>query len=576
MTKRVLVVIVAALLLAAGAAMLLRPPRGVPGGAPTISEMATDVGGPIVELLVRGDYEGRSGDIIAVPKPHSYLIGRWDYRSLGTSEPWLNTSHPNPWNYITRIPIIMSGPGVPEGVTDDTPVDIASIAPSYAKAIGFDGLDSAAEALPGVFEGEGKPPKVVLTVVIDGGGWNLLAEHPQSWPTLARLMDEGTTFTNATIGSAPSITGALHATFGTGVYPNEHGITGNVVRTEDDEIVDAYLEDSDPSFLLSPTVSELWDEANDNEPLVGTVSYEGWHLGMIGHGAQRDGGDKDLGAIWSTEDDSWWINEDYYTFPGYLSPTDIGTLEAYEEALDPRDGLEDGSWYGHSLETLREDLVRPSTPAYARFTGDAVAAMLENEDWGKDDLTDFLWVEMKAPDTAGHTYNMIRPEVGDVLSETDAQIARMMDILDKKVGRDGYVIAISADHGQQPLADLNGGWRISMPEVANDIEERFGDVVQKVTTADLYLDREALADSGYTTTEIARFLGTYTIGENITDGAPGADRVPEGRLDERVFAGAFPASFLRNLTPERIESFGPGVYPESDLTIPFERLLVTP
>ena len=43
-------------------------------------------------------------------------------------------------------------------------------------------------------------------------------------------------------------------------------------------------ENADRTYMLVPTLSELWDEQNDNKPKVGTVSYEGWHLGMIGHG----------------------------------------------------------------------------------------------------------------------------------------------------------------------------------------------------------------------------------------------------------------------------------------------------
>ncbi len=66
---------------------------------------------------------------------------------------------------------------------------------------------------------------------------------------------------------------------------------------------------------------------------------------------------------------------------------------------------------------------------------------------------------------------------------------------------------------------------------------------------------------------MARFLGTYTVGDNIPEGAAGASGVPEGRLDDALFAGAFSTEYLQSLTPERISSFGEGTYEESDLLI---------
>jgi len=562
LTKRVLVIVGLATVVAAIAAYTLRPETGVPDDAPSIDEMAADVGGNVLTHLKRGDYPGRSGDVIAVPKPYSYMIGKWDYTSLDSQEPWSNSTHPNPWDYLTEIPIILRGPGVPEGITNDTPVDIAGLASTYADLLGVDGYEGAQPPLPGGIEDGTKPPKVILSIVIDGGGWNVLRQHPQSWPTIARLREEGTTYTAATIGSAPSTTGALHATFGTGVYPVDHGIIGNVFRDENGEIVDVYLDDADASYLEKPTVAELWDEQNDGEPVIGTISYEGWHLGMIGHGAQRDGGDRDYAALWDVDEMKWWINEDFFTLPSGLIETDIDALESYEEALDGRDGLEDGSWYGHELDVLREPPVRGASPAFAKLTGDAVVGMLEDEPFGEDSLTDVAWIELKAPDSAGHAWNMLRPEVGDVFAETDAQVARMLDVLDEKVGRDNYLVSISADHGQQPLAEMFGAWRISIPEVGDDINDRFGNIVVKVTTSDVYLDHDAMESNGVAAGDVARFLGAYTLGDNIPDAAPGADRVPESRLDERVYAGAFPGSYLRSHTFEEFKAFGDGIYPE--------------
>ncbi len=565
-TKRVLVVVAVALAAALAGALLLRPERGVPEGAPTEAEMAAEVGTPVMQHVYRGHLPGRSGEVVLVPKPHHFLISDWDLTSLGTDRPFLGSTHPNPWDYLTRVPIIFYGAGVRKGAVVDEPIDIANLAPTYARLLGID-LDAEAEPLEGAVDYTAKPPKVIFNVVIDGGGWNALQEHPGSTPTIDALRRQGTTYVNATIGSAPSVTGALHATFGTGSYPRTHGMPGHVVRNEQGELVDVYLDNADPRYLALPTVSELWDERNGNKPVVATVAFEGWHLGMIGHGAQRQGGDKDVAVLWERDEEHWWTNEDYYTLPSYLQTTDMAKLESYERALDGRDGLADGAWFGHRLEELQERTIRPGTPAFVRFTGDAVIEVLRRERVGRDDITDLVWIEMKMPDYAGHAWNVVRPEQADVLRETDRQIARMKRLLDTNVGRRSYLLMISADHGQQPLPDIFGGWRINTGEVREDLEERFGRVIQQVTPSEVFLQPRALEEGNVEAADIARYLATYTVQDSIPEDRRGLARVPQARLDDRVFAGAFSTGFLAGLTPARIESFGDGIYPEGDFTV---------
>ena len=118
------------------------------------------------------------------------------------------------------------------------------------------------------------------------------------------------------------------------------------------------------------------------------------------------------------------------------------------------------------------------------------------------------------------------------------------------------------------MPDLLGGWRINSDELERDIEARFGNVLEKVTPVDAYFDMDAVADEEVSLADVARWLGTYTLGENIPDEAPGADNVPEAKLDDLLFAGAFSTDFLAGLTDAGIDAFGDGEYPEGDLTSP--------
>ena len=134
-------------------------------------------------------------------------------------------------------------------------------------------------------------PEVVVTFVIDGGGWNVLQEWPDAWPNLKRLMREGANFRNAIHGSFPAVTACAHATIGTGAFPRTHGITGHNIR--DGRRAPQGLRGAghaNPGDILVPTLADLWSDATENRAWVGELGYQVWHLGMLGYGGRPDRG----------------------------------------------------------------------------------------------------------------------------------------------------------------------------------------------------------------------------------------------------------------------------------------------
>ena len=552
---RVLPIVAAAVVLAAAAAFALRSDPSeqsdTVAGRRSIEEMANEIGAPVMELLRRGHVPGRSGHIQLVPRPHNYMTGEMDLTRINSDDPDTFISHPNPWAYLARVPLILYQPGsIPAGTTSYEEVDIAQLAPTYARILGVEGLEADSGSLD--VPASSVPPRAIVTVVVDGGGWNVLRQHPGAWPTIRRLAEGGTSYLNATIGSAPALTGPTHANIGTGAYPKSHGIPNNPLW--------------DVANLRVPTISDLWDRQQANAPVVAAIAFHGFHLGMLGQGSHREGTDPHVAVLWNHRDNSW-SSPETFTLPDYLAEPDIETLESYERELDERDGVADGLWFGHTLEELREEVLRPATPAFVRLHGDATIDILQNEGFGRDAITDLLWVEMKMPDYAGHQWNMVAPEVGDVMAETDAQIGRLVDELDALMGNGNYLLAITADHGQEPIAETTGGWRINSRELRRDLNAEFGEVVRAVTMQDVRLDADAVESNRVDLNEIAEFIGAYTIEDNIPPGIPGEERVPPGRMDEQVFAGAFPTDFLRSLKPGAVRRFGGSDYEEGKLTI---------
>jgi predicted AlkP superfamily pyrophosphatase or phosphodiesterase len=532
-----------------------------------VEEMAAAVGGDVMTALQHGYSGGTSTDVAFVPDPGTTVV-RWSGEGVGTDAADPRTTHPTPWDYHQRVPIILYGPGFIRPGTSDRPVDVADLAPTFAELLGFDFPAPDGQPLrEALSPGRGNPPRAIVLVAYDGGGWNLLERWPEAWPFQRRLAEEGFTYTNATIGSAPAVTSAIHANMGTGAYPRTHGVSEITGRLPDGSIGDVYFdEEANPRLLRSETLADAWDRANGNRPWNGLLGYESWHLGMMGKGAEAEAGDRDVAVLWEDQPGlgEFFVNEKLYELPSYLPGEE--DLQARLTALDGEDGAIDGSWRGWDLE---DPAVVPATPAFVEHQGRAVLDMVGREPVGEDALTDFLFVELKPTDFGGHLWNMIAPEEEAVIRAQDGVLESLVDALDRKVGRGRWVLGITADHGQTPLPETTGGLRVHPDILGRRIDAYFGrPIVEQVTPSGLFLDHEAAERMGITPTDVARFVAGYRYG----DGLPAdVDRsaIPEDILDRRVFAAAIPSTYLAGLTEDEAAALGPGDYPEGDLTGPF-------
>ena len=555
--RSILAALFATLLVAGGCKSAGQQPRV----GPTLMRMARDLGSDVMRALVRGYVPGRSGDIALIPGPWN-VLGQWREGREGVRDP--RSTHATPWDYHQRVPITLYGPGYirPE-VRIDRPVDVTDIAPTMAELLGL-GFDAPAGSvlhdalLPASQRPD--PPKAIVTAVFDGGGWNVLSEWPDAWPAQLRYMRAGTTYTNAINGSAPSVTAPIHANIGTGAFPRVHGIPENACRLPDGQIGDVAFEQADMRLLSAETVADAWDRSTSNEAWVGMVGYESWHLGMMGRGASAKGGDRDPAVLWDTERNDFWTNTRDYELPTYLP--DQSALGARVEELDASDGARDGRWGGNLLDP--ELYQFPGNPAFAGHYGDAMLEMARNEPIGQDDVTDLAFFEFKTGDIAGHVWGMQSRTFRTVWRTQDRIFGELVRILDRRIGEGRYVLVVTADHGQTPIAENFDGLRIDRFELGDDVDAQF-DVVETAQPSDLYVDHQEMEEQGIDLTQIARFIGDYRYAEGMPTGYD-PDQLPADLLNRRVFAGAFPGPFLESLSNQEINALGPGIFEEGDLT----------
>jgi hypothetical protein len=495
----------------------------------------------------RGYAPGRSPDILMVPREPNF------FGALPAV-----TSHSGPWNYVQQVPLVFYGPGSIRSQGDLTlarEATLADIAPTIAELVGAPFPQSRpgraiSEAL--VPEPARRRPALVLTIVWDGGGWNVLNTWPKAWPTLARMARRGTSVSNVVVGSSPSVTPAVHATIGTGAFPKQHGVVDIPLRTPDGVVPYSFPLGS--SHLLEMrTLADLYDPTSHNRARIGMFAFQFFHLGMMGHGASLPGGDRDIAVIAEREDGQFVTRSgDFFTNEGsYYLPPYTSSVPGFGEdlrAVDLEDGRLDSRW-GGTIDLRDPSHVRHS-PVWVRYQTRVIEEVMRKEGFGRDRIPDLFFVNYKEIDDVGHNWNMLGRQTRDTLRASDDMLARLIHWLDQTVGRNRWVIALTADHGQTPLPTEVGAWPIRMNALTYDVARHFGvragDLFAEERPAGLWLRRSTMAANGITAEEISSYLLDYRIRDNAS-GASGIPRQYRKRMGERVFSAVFPGRSLGSI-----------------------------
>ncbi len=73
--------------------------------------------------------------------------------------------------------------------------------------------------------------------------------------------------------------------------------------------------------------------------------------------------------------------------------------------------------------------------------------LVEEEKLGQDEHPDYLGISFSVVDSVGHTWGPNSPEMMDTLLRLDSSLDELFRFLDEKVGKDEWVVALTADHG---------------------------------------------------------------------------------------------------------------------------------
>ena len=483
---------------------------------------------------------GRSGDLQIIPTYPNFVNG--------------GLTHSTPYDYTQEVPLFLYAPGIVKPGVYTKPVTLADIAPTEGAMLkyAFDAPDGTAQTQALLPQDQRQPPRLLVTLVWDSGGMDVLNRWPHDWPYLRSLRSKGAWFTNATVDSSPSNTPTGHAEIGTGAFPMHHGMVDEYMR------MNGHIEkpnENGPAFMVEPTLGDLYDRAMGNKPIVGAIATLAAHIMMMSHGSDWSGGDRDIAvtrektdaATAGAEATSWNLTPDmapFYRLPAYVNS--LPPIGRFNRQIDAMDGKIDGMWRDNSIAQLANGF---DTPARTPFQTQLIEAVVQHEGFGRDDVPDLLSLNYKAIDTIGHMFSADAPEMSDAVKVQDVNLRTLVDFLNRTVGAGKWAMALTADHGTQRDPNVSGAFMIDIDKLTKDLEQTFDDdndgvsLFVKIRPTEIWVDHQELADNGVTLNQISAYLMGLTQQETIRVG-----RTPDpATASDTVFSAALPSTMLTRL-----------------------------
>jgi len=464
------------------------------------------------------------------------------------------TTHASSWDYDTDIKFVLYGPGfVKEGLRLGK-TTLQNIAPTYARMIGTQAPGgSMGRVMTEALAPTSKRPKVILTIVMDGGGRTLYEAWPDAWPVIKGLAARGVEYTDAKVTQLETATAVSHAAIGTGGYPFTTRIVGNEIYDPARNQVINSFPDLSPEFVRAPTLADEYGVRAQHKPVViGTSFQDRAAIGMVGHGAAHHPGNKSHIVIlfdrprkpaWKAEfpgdeqEHRLMTNIDLFSFPAYLRGRN--PMPYVKELTDGT-----GVWMGHKIDDSGN--VRFS-PAYVHFECDNMLLMMDREPIDQADVTSLIYMSMKPTDYAGHRWGFESLEAREALRAQDACVGKLVEKLNARVGAGNYVITITADHGMMPMPEAVNGHRIFLGTLLEMIDKKFG---AKIGLGggfiNLWFDQKKMKEIGVANRDIAAYLRSLTAGAYYGPREKWPAYLPY-RPQERLFFNAY--------TYEQVEAY---------------------
>jgi predicted AlkP superfamily pyrophosphatase or phosphodiesterase len=381
-----------------------------------------------------------------------------------------------------------------------------------------------------------RTPKLIVLLVVDQMRADYAEKFGDRWTGgFRRLMDEGAWFREAAYPYMTTVTCVGHSSIVTGSLPRTHGIInndlwdreaakgGNCVADADTTLVSygppAKGSGTSTKNLRVPTLADEMRAQLGAVPRIVSLS-------MKDYTATTMAGRRADAVVWMSLSNKSIMTSSAYTaapvpwvadfVKAHPIELDYGKTwtkllpeSAYLYADDAEGELTPGDWTRAFPHVIKGKTDQPDSTFYNLWDASPLSdsylvqmaeASVDALKLGQGRGTDYLAVSFSALDLVGHSFGPRSHEVQDVLARLDVALAALFTHLDKSVGRDNYVLALTADHGVSPIPEqmaslgLNGG-RVVAPDLVARIEKSLepflgpGKKVARLAYTDLFFER---------------------------------------------------------------------------------------
>lgn len=325
-------------------------------------------------------------------------------------------------------------------------------------------------------------PKLVVGIVVDQMRVDYIYRYWDRYSDggFKRLVNNGYFFKNAQYDYVPTYTGPGHASIFTGTTPAVHGIIANdwYVKGKNTKLyctADSTVKPvgtTNKAGLMSPrnmfttTIGDELKLATNNKSKVYAFSLKdrssilpGGHNANAAFWYDASTGNFISSTYYMNDLPQWLINfnnqklTEKYLNQGWNT---LYPIETYTQSTaDEKDyeGIPNGfneKQFPYTFDYVNNKIkygVIRYTPFGCTITKDAALACIKAENLGKNGTTDFISISFSSTDYIGHSYGPRSIETEDVYLRLDLELQDLFNQLDKQIGKNKYVVFLTADHG---------------------------------------------------------------------------------------------------------------------------------
>lgn len=440
-------------------------------------------------------------------------------------------------------------------------------------------------------------PKLVVGIIVEQLRYDQLERLWGVLPDkgLKRMVGEGTYYRNASADYLSTQAAPGFATISAGTAPSAHGITSDTwFHPFNDQMIfcvqDPGASPIGGSFetgLFSP-VNLLSSTFADELQMATCGGSKVYGIGIKEMGAIITAGHAADGAYWYDDRTGTWMSSNYYcnTLPPWLMDFNAMLLPGqylnhpWQPMMDPslypgcqadssllERGFEGQTWFPYDLKTMstsgkllnvtRDYSLLRETPFADEFTTELALRLIENEQLGQDDVTDYLAITYSATDYIGHRFGPSSVEASDALVRLDRNIGQLLDKIDKSLGKKNVLVYFVSAHGVSEIPALleksrvpSGYFKLNqslqlLRSYLNAIYGQ-GDWVKGFFDNQIFLNRALIEDAKIDLEEIQKKVARFMVQFSGV-----ATAVPTSAFEMSDFSGGMLLKMNNNFSQQR-------------------------